>query len=256
MSKLKISILIFCNMYSKENKKYWEDTNINYSKVWQSRGRQEMSKRELNFIDKCLFKYSPRRILDIGMGNGRILENLIKFSSEQAEIFGIDVSEQMVKICREKFKNENKVQQISVCDLSQENICFNENFDFITMIRVLKYNKNWQEMIKKVYDQLNSGGVYIFTMPNKISISYFSGDTFSEKNIPILYTSYNELRKILASVDFKLVEFRAFSKMPNFLYHICQNKFYVKSLLFIEKALEIILGKSFLGRELFVVCIK
>ncbi len=249
-------ILTFYSMYSKENKNYWEECNINYSKVWQTWGRQEMSIRELNFINEYLSKYSPHRILDIGVGNGRILENLIKFSSEQAEIFGIDVSEQMVNICREKFKNESKIKQISVCDLSQENICFNENFDFTTMIRVLKYNKNWREMIKKVYDKLNPAGVYIFTMPNKISVSGFSGDTFSEQNIPILYTSQVELRKVLANADFKLVEFRAFSKMPNFLYHICQNKLYVKYLLFVEKVLEKILGKSFLGRELFVVCIK
>jgi ubiquinone/menaquinone biosynthesis C-methylase UbiE len=243
-------------MYAKKNKEYWEKCNINYSKVWEPLGRQEMSKLELNFITKYLLKYSPNRILDVGVGNGRILENLIKFSLKKSKIFGIDVSSQMVNICRNKFNLENKIKKISVCDLSQEDICFEGNFDFITMIRVLKYNKNWEKMIKKVYGKLISGGVYIFTMPNKISISGLSGDTFSDKNIPIIYSSQSEIKNILTKFGFKIVEIRAFSKMPNFFYHIFQNKIYVKFLIFIERILDVIFGKAFLGRELFIVCEK
>lgn len=243
-------------MYSQENKKYWEDCNINYSKVWESRGRQEMSKKELGLINKYLSSQAPNKIIDIGVGNGRILENVSKFSADNAELFGIDVSDNMVDICKKKFKDNKKVKRIEVCDLSRENIPFNESFNFATMIRVLKYNENWKEMIGKVGAKLNPNGIFIFTMPNKISVSVLSGDTFSEKNIPILYTSQNELKKVLSACGFKVIEFRAFSKMPNFLYHIVQNAIYVKLLLLTEKLLEIILGKSFLGREMFVVCRK
>ena len=243
-------------MYSKENKQYWEDCNISYSKVWETRGRQEMSKRELGYIDKCLLKFKPLKILDVGVGNGRILEDLIKFSSPKAKIFGMDISKEMVKICQKKFRGNKKIKKISVCNLLVEKLPFKDNFDFVTMVRVLKYNKNWAPMIEKIYSKLRPGGIFIFTMPNKISISFFSGDTFSKKDIPILYSSKTELKKILANTGLKLIEFRAFSKMPNFLYHISQNKFYIKFLLFAEKALEIILGNSFLGRELFVICVK
>jgi len=243
-------------MSSKENKQFWEDCNLSYSKVWETRGRQEMSKRELGYIDQCLQKFKPSKILDVGVGNGRILENLIKFSPPRAEISGIDISNEMVIICQKKFRGNKKIKAISVCDLSAEELSFKDKFDFVTMVRVLKYNQNWPQMIEKIYGRLLPGGIFIFTMPNKISISFFSGDTFSEKNIPILYSSKAELKKILVNTGLKLIEFRAFSKMPNFLYHICQNKFYVKFLLFVEKILEIILGNSFLGRELFVVCIK
>lgn len=243
-------------MSSKENKQFWDDCNISYSKVWEARGRQEMSKRELGYIDQCLRKFKPLKILDVGVGNGRILENLIKFSPPKAEIFGIDISKEMVKICQKKFRDNKKIKKISICDLSTEELPFKDNFDFVTMVRVLKYNKNWPKMIEKIYDKLMPGGIFIFTMPNKISISFFSSDTFSEKNIPILYSSEAELKKILINTGLKLIEFQAFSKMPNFLYHISQNKFYIKSLLFAEKTLETIFGNSFLGRELFICCSK
>ena len=243
-------------MHSQENERYWEGWNSDYSKVWRSRGRQEMSKRELSFIKDAISKRNPQRILDIGVGNGRILDSIIGYSEGQTEIYGLDISQQMVEICKEKFKNEIKIRQISVCDLSEESIPFDGLFDFATSIRVLKYNEKWREMIKKVYVALNPKGVYIFTIPNRLSISGLSGDTFSEKNLPIIYSSHAELRKVLRQVGFSRVDFQAFSKMPNFLYHICENVWYVRSLLFIEKSLEVLLGKSFLGRELFVKCVK
>lgn len=243
-------------MYSKENKRYWEQWNSKYSTVWESVGRRAMSRRELKFIEKNLVERAPGRILDVGVGNGRILESLIRSSSDQAEIFGIDVSDKMVNICREKFKDVVKVQQIVVCDLSTEVISFGKTFDFVTMIRVLKYNKNWQEMIHKISAVMNPGGVYIFTMPNRVSISGFSGDTFSDQKLPILYSSRAELEEVVMQAGFTRVEFCAFSKMPNFLYHISESRLYVALLLFVEKTLEVIFGKAFLGRELFVLCVK
>lgn len=243
-------------MYSKANEKYWDNFNSGYSAVWQSAGRQEMSKMELNFIKVYLLKYSPKSIIDIGVGNGRILDTVVQYSPKEANIYGIDISQQMVNYCQNKFLNVKKIIEIKVCDMSQENITLKTNFDFATMIRVLKYNENWRDMIKKVYLKLNQNGIFIFSMPNKQSISFFSGDTFTENNIPIIYTSKNELTVLMGEIGFKSVKFIAFSKLPNFLYHICENNFYVKLLLFSERLLDLILGKSFLGRELFVVGIK
>src|SRR3989338_3626443 len=117
LSRFTILIIILCSMCSLENKKYWENCSSDYAKVWETCGRQEMSRRELSFISKYVLKCSPHRILDIGVGNGRILNTLIHSASAEANIFGLYISEEMVKICREKFKNEAKVKQISVYNL-------------------------------------------------------------------------------------------------------------------------------------------
>lgn len=243
-------------MYSTENKKFWNDCNTAYSQVWETKGRQAMSAKELNFIAQHLKRQQPKMILDIGIGNGRILQHLLANSPAESAIFGLDTSEQMVNICRSRFAKEPKIKQLATCDPAQQDICFPEKFDFATSIRVLKYNQNWPDMIQKVYNQLNPGGLYIFTMPNRISISGFSRDKFSKEQIPILYTSKSELKGILAKTGFKLIEFCAFSKLPNFLYHLSENKFYLKGLLLAEKTLDNLLGKSLFGRELFIVCQK
>jgi len=243
-------------MHSKENRDYWNKINSDYSRVWIPKGRQEMSKRELSLIKDIVLKFTPHSILDVGIGNGRILKCLIKFSHKDTKIFGIDISEKMVNICKLKFNKIQKIKELKVCDISKDTININDKFDLVTMIRVLKYNENWKSILKKIFEKLRVGGIYIFTMPNSSSISRFSGDTFSEKNIPILYSSAKELRIILDNIGFTDVEFRSFSKLPNFLYHINTNEFYVTILIKIEKSLEKILGKSFLGRELFVICKK
>ena len=241
---------------SKLNRKYWNEWNIKYSEVWQSAARQEMSKKEMAFIASKLVQKKPNLILDIGIGNGRILDVLSQKSTPKAKIFGIDISSKMVNICHTHFREDKKIVDLAICDLSEQKIPFLLNFDFVTMVRVLKYNENWQKMIKKVYQSLNTDGLYIFSMPNYFSISIMSGDKFSDNNSPIKYTGINELRKLLYKTGFTEFEFISFSKLPNFLYHLSDNPIYVRSLLFVEEIFEKLLGKSFLGRELFVCCQK
>lgn len=239
-------------MNSQGNRDYWNKWNLRYSDVWKSYGRMKMSAKELTFIKNYL-DLSRVDILDIGVGNGRILAEIIKSSSTDSQIYGVDISESMVEICQDKFKSDPKIKQISVCDLSVEPIPFNPSFDLVTMIRVLKYNQNWPDIISKVINSLGHGGVFIFTMPNKFSISILSGDRFSDNNTPIQHGSISQMREISEINNVKLIEVRGFSKLPNFLYHLSNNHYFVNILLSLEFLLEKILGKAFLGRELFYV---
>ena len=241
--------------YSTEsNIKYWDQWNIKYSDVWKTTARQIMSKKETGLISKELRKLKATNILDIGIGNGRILEILNNKSVPKAKIYGIDISGEMVKICQNKFTNQFKIVQLKTCDLSVQGLPFKVKFDLVTSIRVLKYNANWKKMIKRVFDRLNPGGVFIFTMPNKLSVSGLSGDTFSDNNSPIIYSNILELKKVTSDTGFSGFEVLAFSKLPNFLYHMSNNRFFVKLLLSTETVLEKILGQSLFGRELFVIC--
>ena len=242
-------------MYSSQsNKKYWDQWNIRYSDVWKTTARQIMSKKETDLISAELKKHKPLSILDIGIGNGRILDILNRNSNAKAKIYGIDISGEMVKICQSKFKNYHKITNLKICDLSSQELPFKNKFDFATSIRVLKYNANWKKMIKRVFNSLNPEGVFIFTMPNKLSVSGLSGDTFSDNNSPIIYSNILELKKVTSDTGFSGFEVLAFSKLPNFLYHMSNNRFFVKLLLSTETVLEKILGQSLFGRELFVIC--
>jgi len=238
------------------NKKYWNDFGSDYSSVWESPSRAEMSKKELLYITNIIKNHDPYLILDVGIGNGRIMEVLVNETSDNSKVFGMDISKSMIDYCSSKFIRESKVVDLQVCNLSKDNNIFSNKFNLVTMIRVLKYNQDWKYILSKIYDSLAINGVYVFTMPNINSISRFSGDRFSENNIRIIHSSIKELSITLSEQGFDVLDIRSFSKLPNFLYHICQYKLYVKGLLLTEKILELVLGKSMLGRELFVTCIK
>lgn len=243
-------------MTSESNKNYWNEWGGQYSQVWQNEAKQKLSNKELGFINKYLNNNTPQRILDIGVGNGRILENIVNNSKGDSEIFGIDISQNMVDICREKFKGEPRIKTIEVCDVSQMDICLNENFDLVTIIRVLKYNKNWPDILERIYKKLYKEGVCIFTMPNSHSLAGLKKDTFSKDKLAINYTNKQELETILSKIGYQVCEIVGFSKIPNAFYDLSNNDFYVKIILGSEKLLEAIFGKSFLARYFFIVCKK
>jgi len=229
------------------NRRHWDEAGANYSKSWESYGRREMSKNEMSFIVKYLKYTNQNSLLDLGIGDGRVLKTLSENTKINSKIYGLDISPLMVEICKEKFKDSQKIKELKICDIANEDIFFNNKFDFITAIRVLKYNENWRLIIKKAYNHLNSGGIFVFTMLNSKSINRFVKST-----IPIHRTNVKELKEILTKSGFEILEIRSFTKLPDFFYNISKNKIFAKLVIFSEKLLEIILGKVFLGRILFI----
>lgn len=241
------------NMKTSITKLYWNKIGDNYQGSWKGLAKQAMSDRELEIISNYLKLTAPENILDIGVGNGRILNILINDSSKNSKIFGIDISEEMIEYCQKIFKKNKKISKLSICNISKEPLIFKNKFDFVTAVRILKYNKNWRIIIKRVSKILNKNGVFVFTMPNYNSINRFVKHT-----IPVFRTTVSEIKKILIQNDLKLIKIRSITKIPDFFYNnqLKDNKFYVKFLISIEKLLELLLGKVFLGRMLFIICQK
>ena len=230
-------------------KKHWNKINTKYNKSWSTLAQKEMSKREMKIINYFLLKKQPKTILDIGVGTGRILENIVSNTNNITQVFAIDYAKNMVSHCSEKFIKNKKVKKILVCDISCERIPFNTKFDFITAIRILQYNKNWPEILKKIYNNLNNEGILIFTLPN-----YNSINRFIKKSVLLNDATVSKLCKLLRQIGFKILEVKCVSKIPDFFYQnrLANNFIYTKLLIFAENVLEIIFGKVFMGRVIFL----
>ena len=233
-------------MERNNNKSHWNKLGDRYSNVWEKDAKQWMSERELKLISEY-FKKKNSVVLDIGIGNGRILEHHLQYGYAK-EIYGIDISEKMVKICQNRFRHNGKVKNLIVCDVSREAIPFSIKFDFITSIRVLKYNKNWKDIVKKSVAQLNPGGVFVFTMPNRYSINYFS-----RYHIPYYITKKSELVDFAEKIDTTVLSIQSLTKIPDFLYELTNNFMYAKFLKQLELFLETLFGKTLFGRVFFIV---
>lgn len=233
-------------MQKGQDQKHWEQIGNSYNDFWKSKAKQELSKKELGFINKYLKKTKSQHILDIGVGSGRIIENYLA-NSKAKGIWGIDWAGSMVNFCRNKFKNKKEVQKIVVCNISKEQFPFKNKFDFISAIRVFKYNQNWQEVISKTINSLSSNGIFVFTMPNKNSFL-----RFSKPETSIYSSTKRELEKVIQEQNGEIIQITSFMKLPDVFYDISNNKFYVSVLLWFEQILKIILGDKFLSRIFFL----
>jgi len=102
------------------------------------------------------------KILDIGCGPGIIIEELL---SKNAEIYGIDISKEMINLAKKKFPNVN----FSVGDA--ENIKFpNNTFDVVISMGLIEYLKNDIKAITESIRVLKKDGILILTVPNQKSI--------------------------------------------------------------------------------------
>jgi SAM-dependent methyltransferase len=93
---------------------------------------------------------SGRRLLDIGSGDGRFLSVARKMGFD---CLGVDVSEGLARIAREKSGAPVLVGQLTELDLAEG------SFDWINLDQVLSYVPNLREMMQRVADLLRAGGI-------------------------------------------------------------------------------------------------
>ena len=111
------------------------------------------------FIEELIKKYNPqaKTILELGCGKGMFLEY---FSDLGYSVVGIDTSEEMLSIARQKVPNAHLSHQ----DIS--NFSLSGRYDvvlciFDTMNHLLNY-ENWEHAFSRAYRHLNGGGIFIF----------------------------------------------------------------------------------------------
>ena len=233
-------------MKSDKNKQHWDKVGIEYSKSWVGKSKEHMSLKEMDFINKFLFPKRPKNVLDIGIGNGRILVNYLQ-NARKSAIYGIDISEKMVSVCKKRFFNKSAIAKLMVCDFSKGKLPFNITFDFISSIRVIKYNKNWPEMIGKISQILSDDGVAIFSMPNIYSLN-----VFSFHKTPFYRSSKKQLEDICKQNNLKILDMQSFTRIPDVFYTLSNNEIYTKFIIALETLFSKIFGKTFLGRILFL----
>jgi len=128
-----------------------------YNLLYQGKNYQS----EVNYVENLLKKHSVipiLEILDFGCGTG-LHDNL--FAKKGYKITGIDLSEKMIEIAKNK---NNKSSEFIVGDV--RNINLNKKFDaVISLFHVASYqttNQDFEDYIKTAYDHLKKGGLFIF----------------------------------------------------------------------------------------------
>lgn len=142
----------------------------------------------------------PQRILDIATGTADFAIEALKLNPKM--VIGVDISEGMLKIGREKIRNLNLQDKIELKTGDSENLPFADNdFDAITVGFGVRNFENLEKGIQDIYRVLNNEGILVvleFSKPSGFPIKqmynfYFNyitpsiGKLFSKDNSAYSY---------------------------------------------------------------------
>ncbi|MCM8784410.1 MAG: methyltransferase domain-containing protein [Candidatus Omnitrophica bacterium] len=140
-------------------------------------------KKETDFLERLFKNYlkkKPESILDLGCGTGNHSLRLIK---RGYQVTGVDISEDMVKIAKEKLNKADLKGKFLVKDI----VNYKPRKKFavvISMFAVVNYIteiKSLKRLFKNVYQSLKKNGIFIFEVWNASKVmDYLSPKSFKE----------------------------------------------------------------------------
>ncbi len=129
-----------------------------------------------NFVSNDIIENinsNTKSILDIGCGNGLILKKIASNKKvNNISLYGIDPSEEMIKISKNKLKKMNKKVNLKLG--SSRKINFKIKFDIIYTSLSYHHWNNREKSIKYILNKLNKKGSFIIYEYNKSKKSFFN----------------------------------------------------------------------------------
>ena len=142
----------------------------------------------------CSYEGSYPRILDLGCGTGKIADWLKELNQKSSEIFGVDISEEMI--------HETRNKGLYTCAMQWDlNLGFSEpssnQFDLVTAIGFLEFIYHPQHLFLDITRLLKSGGEVIFTVEAKPEYNYKGRSQPASKGIEMNCYSESEVLDLI-----------------------------------------------------------
>jgi ubiquinone/menaquinone biosynthesis C-methylase UbiE len=153
-------------------------------------------------------------VLDVGCGGGKSISKLAKLAY-QGKVFGVDLSQDMVKFSKEVNKELIAQGRVSIVEGSVEKMSFpNDSFDLVTAVETYYFWSNLSDAFREVKRILKSKG-------NLLLINEMIKDGVYEVENMEIITKTNvclvplqKIRKVLASVGFVNIEIFTQKRSP------------------------------------------
>ena len=115
-------------------------------------GSVELLKKIVFPFDLKLIK--DKKIMDVGIGSGRISNNLLKY--DPSKLVAVEPSE-AINIAKENIKSD----KIEFFNIKGQDINFKDEFDYAFALCVLHHIPQYKEVLKKIEKSLKSGGKFV-----------------------------------------------------------------------------------------------
>ncbi|ACV62216.1 Methyltransferase type 11 [Desulfofarcimen acetoxidans DSM 771] len=158
----------------------------------------------IDYIEELLvkFEYSPKTIIDLACGTGN---TAFPFARRGYRVAGVDLSARMIDIARKKAEKEN----LNINFFVQDICCLKlpEPVELITCFHDgLNYLLNYEDIkltFKKVFDNLLSGGLFIFDLNAVRWLADSSQETtvVQEDDLTLIWQTSYEPEKDIWTID-------------------------------------------------------
>ncbi len=125
----------------------------------------------------CVDKERKLRVLDLATGTGDILLALLRRNPNIIEAIGLDISENMLALCRKKIKRHKFTDRVNLVHADATiNPFADETFDLVTMGFGIRNTPDIFKTLKEIHRLLRPGGkalILEFSMPTNPILKTF-----------------------------------------------------------------------------------
>ena len=139
---------------------YYESPKGFFDKIINAWLRRPGLLRRLNKSLQAANPHYGQKILDVGCGSGKFV---VECAKKGAEVYGIDVSKEMIEIAKD-FCEKNKVKaDLRVGDATKE---LPKGFDVCVALGVFEYFENPEPILRNMFSSTKENGKIIFSIPS------------------------------------------------------------------------------------------
>lgn len=174
-----------------------------------SAGLRLINDRELEVVTRRLGRVRGRRILDAGMGTGRVAAALC---GDGARVVGIDVTPQMLERAQERAPAAHRL----IARVGAHLPFADRSFDDAVCIRVLKYVSDWPEALAELRRVLRPGARLVVEIANRHSIARWGYSGYGSQ--PIRLATVEETQRLLRCAGLLPIAVDPGTHLPHKLY--------------------------------------
>lgn len=136
---------------------------------------------EWKTLEKMLPSFKGKRILDLGCGFGWHCHYAIEHGA--ASVIGVDISEKMLAVAKEKTSKKIKYTCKSIEDIKFPK----DSIDMVISSLAFHYLESFEDIIKNVSVWLTNGGDFVFSVEHPIFTAYGTEDWLYDSSGNILH---------------------------------------------------------------------
>ncbi|XMD33615.1 MAG: ubiquinone/menaquinone biosynthesis methyltransferase [Candidatus Karelsulcia muelleri] len=158
-------------------------------------------------LSEIIINYNPKLVLDLATGTGNIPILLVN-QLKKLNLLGIDISNKMIYIGKNKLKNYKNVKLIKA-DCQKLFFIKKNQFDIVTIVFGIRNFENINNVFKEIYRVLSINGYLIILEFSKSNNSFnfnYIYKFYSKKIIPLIIKSFYKnlfaYNYLIKSIDF------------------------------------------------------